>query len=560
MLPLLLAMGWGKTIFSWQNGGMVLAGIGIGLFLMEIGIEGIGMVYAHILEVIGIVVISYCLLRQQAISNIAWILFIIVAIHTLGWGTELSTGIDRTEQLLWVTFISELVIRVLQSGLIFLLLAILWFSKKKVYHGKGILYTTGVFSVAFLCWSYTTGMDQEHLTQKRMTSDILVAADRVIKPQKSRGILKMTQPIMVYYAVEPHEVRAEILVNARTAVRLLGIDDRGKGSIPVESQKTLKDYMLARFLDENPLRIEDRLATPVASSINFVTLTPAGVILRESPRNESLDHGILGITLIYESTGLADRLDIDWTVYESPTTEVELSITDLFGISTRILTPDETSFSWQSRLPGYQIPQIREIEVQTPEYSSLSILFFILAFILMAVARPAHSVRRRILPYLLLAISGLCYPLLRNEVRLPFLEIVSSGDAETELLMEDLLSNVYRAFDVRDESAVYDRLAVSVTGQQLNRIYLENRRSMELEERGGARANVDEVVINEVSNIVEDGGIYTADVGWKVGGSVSHFGHTHYRQNNYVAKVSFRIVEDSWKITDIELLDEERIL
>ena len=47
---------------------------------------------------------------------------------------------------------------------------------------------------------------------------------------------------------------------------------------------------------------------------------------------------------------------------------------------------------------------------------------------------------------------------------------------------------------------------------------------------------------------------------WNVGGSVSHFGHTHYRRNSYVAKVSFQIVEESWKITDIELLAQQRIL
>ena len=370
----------------------------------------------------------------------------------------------------------------------------------------------------------------------------------------------MTSPMMAYYAVEPHEVRAEVLINARAAVRKLGIDDRGKASIPVESQQTVKDYLLRGFETSIPLKIEGELAQPIASTINFVELTPAGVLLRESPQPESLDQGILGMTFIYESDGLADELELEWNVFIEDFEEVEVSVTDLFGLTTAILTPDDPLLNWKSRLPGYQVPQIDEIEVLIPKYSLLSILLVILAISLLSIKKANSNSRYRQLALLSLALAGLSYPMVRIPIQLPFVELVVEDTSETEHLLEDLLSNVYRAFDVRDEGAVYDRLAISVTGEQLNRIYLENRKSMELEERGGARANVDEVEINEVSNIQENNGQYTADVAWNVGGSVSHFGHTHYRRNSYVAKVSFQIVEDSWKITDIELLDEERIL
>ena len=49
-----------------------------------------------------------------------------------------------------------------------------------------------------------------------------------------------------------------------------------------------------------------------------------------------------------------------------------------------------------------------------------------------------------------------------------------------------LLHNVYRAFDRRDESVVYDRLAQSAAGNLLNEIYLKTRQSVELENQGGA--------------------------------------------------------------------------
>lgn len=68
-------------------------------------------------------------------------------------------------------------------------------------------------------------------------------------------------------------------------------------------------------------------------------------------------------------------------------------------------------------------------------------------------------------------------------------------------MLGNLLTNVYRAFIVRSEEKVYDRLAISVTGDQLRDIYLENRQSMELENRGGARANVDEINVLDVARV-----------------------------------------------------------
>ena len=102
---------------------------------------------------------------------------------------------------------------------------------------------------------------------------------------------------------------------------------------------------------------------------------------------------------------------------------------------------------------------------------------------------------------------------------------------------------------------------MSVTGDQLAQIYLQNRQSLELENRGGARANADEVSILSVSKVksAEDDG-FVADTVWTVSGSVSHFGHTHYRRNHNHALVTFVMDDDSWKIKDIELIEEKRLL
>jgi hypothetical protein len=98
-------------------------------------------------------------------------------------------------------------------------------------------------------------------------------------------------------------------------------------------------------------------------------------------------------------------------------------------------------------------------------------------------------------------------------------------------------------------------------GDQLTQIYLQNRQSLELENRGGARANVDEVNILAVNNVKRSrNNGFIAEAVWTVSGSVSHFGHTHYRRNRYDAQIVFVAEGDFWKIKGIELIDEKRLL
>ena len=91
-------------------------------------------------------------------------------------------------------------------------------------------------------------------------------------------------------------------------------------------------------------------------------------------------------------------------------------------------------------------------------------------------------------------------------------------------------------------------------------MYLEHRRALEMEERGGARARVEAVEVQVVESVEpsEQGG-FSAVASWTVGGTVTHFGHRHFRENRYRAMVSVVPVEDFWKIRSIDDLQEERV-
>ena len=80
-------------------------------------------------------------------------------------------------------------------------------------------------------------------------------------------------------------------------------------------------------------------------------------------------------------------------------------------------------------------------------------------------------------------------------------------------------------------------------------------------ERGGARARVEAVEVLNVGEVTKtkEGG-FVAEVEWSVGGSVSHFGHRHFRQNRYTALIEVVPEGDAWKIGGIDVKDAARTL
>ncbi len=84
--------------------------------------------------------------------------------------------------------------------------------------------------------------------------------------------------------------------------------------------------------------------------------------------------------------------------------------------------------------------------------------------------------------------------------------------------------------------------------------------SMELANQGGARAKVKEIEMLEVEPRKLQGRPgFQARCTWTVAGSVGHWGHIHQRKNKYEADLTVEPVDGVWKLTRLDLLQEERI-
>ncbi len=77
---------------------------------------------------------------------------------------------------------------------------------------------------------------------------------------------------------------------------------------------------------------------------------------------------------------------------------------------------------------------------------------------------------------------------------------------------------------------------------------------------GGARAKVQDVTIVDSEHEPLGGEIgFVSTCTWNVSGSVGHWGHVHTCENQYQARFVVKSVDGLWKITELELLPEERL-
>jgi hypothetical protein len=274
----------------------------------------------------------------------------------------------------------------------------------------------------------------------------------------------------------------------------------------------------------------------------------------------------LGVVITYFTDGIPQQVDMKWDLFTPRIQSVPANAIDPAGPFPSFLTPEEPVHVWVNYLKTYKMPTVDAVAVESGQLPrQIPVLSLVLLLGLVPVgmslrsrSRAGWSIRGRLwlsgALIVVAGVAGVVWPL--GTIDLP-----AGTDLEEEqnlLLMENLLRNVYRAFDFREEDDVYDKLAVTVAGDLLTDIYLQSRQSFVVAQAGGAQAKVQEVEI-ESARPARKGRGYVFDTTWTAAGSVGHWGHVHMRINRYNANITVEPVGGVWKITGMEILDEVRI-
>ncbi|MGB5874749.1 MAG: hypothetical protein WBG01_11470 [Bacteroidota bacterium] len=283
-----------------------------------------------------------------------------------------------------------------------------------------------------------------------------------------------------------------------------------------------------------------------------------------------LNTAMVGVIVTYLTNELPQQVTVDWDLFSDKIQKIPSTAVDPAGPFASFVTPDDNVLVWTNYLKDYKVPTVAAVSIDesiTTLGLPLATVFCLLALVPVTVQLWKRRKSGRSLglyaglAVLLVAGSVLLYPFLRVAVARPAAIAPTMTDDEGLAVLNSLLGNIYRAFDFREEEDVYDRLATSVHGNLLSEIYLQNRRSLVVTQAGGAQARVKEVEIVKANRNHADGNplkmLFHAN--WTAMGSVGHWGHIHIRKNQYEANIAVEAVEGSWKITDLELLEEERI-
>ena len=376
--------------------------------------------------------------------------------------------------------------------------------------------------------------------------------------------------LMSFLYVEPFEVRHEILTRVKDLETWMDLGLRGGEYIEVDELEPLKQRIGDFLLTQNPVLVDGQALKPILDRTNYVKVSITGIQLVEKPQRLEISTAIVGVIIAYITEGLPQQVTVDWQLFTDQVQQVPATATDPAGPLPSFVTPDDNVLTWKNFLKNYQIPTVHQVAVaDTLGDVKIPLGSILFAAAILPVGWRLRTARRAGKPFVLpsvviLVLLGgavVLYPYTQVSVAKPVLMAGDLNDEQAQQLLQALLKNVYRAFDFRDESDVYDKLALSVEGDLLTDIYLQNRKSFAVQRAGGAQAKVQDVDIQHAQAERREGETPTYAIRglWTATGTVGHWGHVHTRSNRYDAIVTVKADHGDWKISGLDLLEEQRI-
>jgi len=366
-------------------------------------------------------------------------------------------------------------------------------------------------------------------------------------------------PMTGFIYVEPYEVRKEIIVRPADMQRYVDLGLDGETTIVAARHDEIKAKVVEFLGDHFPVKIDGKAVEGSVDRVNFLKRSLRSSVVVDKQDLDLLP-ATIGVIYVFPTDGLPQSVEMEWDLFNEKTPRVPAATVDQAGPLPIVLEPDFSTLRWENFLKFPELPSLTDIS-KPPTISQrlaawgrwlmLALSIALLAGWLISYSRNRTS-SRVLLSFSIptLAITVLFFHQHRQ---------VALNDERLTLLVGDLLHNVYRAFDYRGEEVIYDVLEKSVSGELLTEIYLETQKGLELANQGGARVKVKTTEVNNAELLNRDGNHLTIASDWNVSGSVGHWGHIHQRTNGYRANLQISEIDGVWKLTGLEILEEQRL-
>lgn len=366
-------------------------------------------------------------------------------------------------------------------------------------------------------------------------------------------------PMSGFLYIEPYEVRREIIIRPHDLARMTDLGLEGQDVIRADQQDAVKARIVEFLQPYFDVTIDGEPVEGALNRVNFLRRTLKNSTVIDNQDVELLS-ATVGIIHVYPTDGLPQEVEMNWGLFTEKMNRVAAATVDQAGPLPTFLEPDFNVLRWENFLKNPEIPSL--VELLTPPTAMQKaaswgwwvglILCIGLAFSMARKGKAGGTLSVPMLGSLVLALALTAFLVHAHFT-------TRMDDVKARQLVGDLLHNVYRAFDYRGDEVIYDVLARSVDGDLLTDVYLETRRGLELANQGGARVKVREVEVTETELLESDSRTIRLDSRWNVAGSVGHWGHVHERKNGYRAALEISEVDGTWKLSGLEILEEERL-
>ena len=367
-------------------------------------------------------------------------------------------------------------------------------------------------------------------------------------------------PMSGFLYVEPYEVRKEIIARPIDLQQWVDLGLAGHSTIPADLQPELRRRAAEFLRAHHPVTIDGERIEPELARVHFLERTLKSSRVIDPPVDLNVHSAVLGVIFVYPTDGMPQQVTMDWDLWGARVERIPVAAVDPAGPLPSYLERDWRVLEWTNFLKNPVLPTLAVLEA--PPSAAARALWSLRWVLLAAVGgtalwavrraqRPAAARRAALaapVGLLLLVAAGLAWSYTARISQVRANEIVSG-----------LLHNVYRAFDFRDEERIFDALDRSAEGALLEQLFLETRRGLELASQGGARAKVKQIELLALDAEPGDGGGFVARATWNVAGSVGHWGHVHQRRNQYRAELAVAPRDGTWKLVDVEILEEQRL-
>lgn len=293
------------------------------------------------------------------------------------------------------------------------------------------------------------------------------------------------------------EVRHEILIPVTILEQFVPIPRAADEFLEVDEQTAVRPAIEKFFQTHGKITIDGTVVEPQIQRVNFFSLDISDFALNADPRRIGVHQGRVGVIVSYPSRKVPKSVSVEWDTFSefAPFIQMVLLIGNQAPDQTYFY-PNQSTYEWTGELLG---PAVQSVPV-----------------------------------------AG---KITEEKVRLD--------------VAANLLRNIYRSFDFREDEDVYDSLATSVQGDLLRDTYLRVKKSLIMAEQGGDLSHMTELEVSECKPTGKQAETYS--ITWIVTGVSEHWGHIHTRATQYRGEVKLTEQNGNWKLAKLQLLDEQRI-